>query len=704
MLGFANPLMLAGLAAVGLPVLIHFLTRPRPRVIRYPTYHLLREAGAGRQALDRLRTWLVLVLRTLAVAALALLFARPVWRAVGTDADERAARRVVLVVDASMSMNATDGGVTLFTRARAQAADLLRSLEPGSQAGIVYMGARTRAVLPALSRNLSVLHEGLSEAKPTLEFGDASAALAEAARMLEGSGAIYVFSDFQRTNWGAVDFGRHEGLAFFLKPVTDRPVDNCGIVSVDKSPGRPLAGEHVTLSCRVFNASAGRRVETVRLDMEGVSHKADVELAPYSSGMARLRFSVPRRGHMPGRVMLRQDALSEDDVRYFDLEVRDELRALLVCDADPNDPASPALFVRTALCPDDQAAQGIEVLHRRSAEVEQRALQTADLFVLVCPVRLSGGSVQTIARRVQEGAHLMCWLDGPSASPLLGALAGSSDGLVAPPFHVTDLVRAETPEPFAEIRTHRDPLQVFHDASGGQLSALRVRRHLRAEPAADRAEEVLIRYADGAPALALGEAGRGRAVYANLPVAPSGSNVAGSPLFPALVHELLRALRRTARAQDHAPGATWQLDIVAGARVAEGAELAMHGPDGAPVQATVVGRGRTVRLSLPPVPAPGHYPVRAGEELCGMGVVNVHPDETDTRPLDIELLLEEDMDASVTIVGDGEDLLRAGRNRPLWPHLLAAAAAFVAAEMLLLALWRRRSSRARMRTYREART
>jgi len=33
---FANPWLLAGLAAVGLPVLIHYLTRARPRRVAFP--------------------------------------------------------------------------------------------------------------------------------------------------------------------------------------------------------------------------------------------------------------------------------------------------------------------------------------------------------------------------------------------------------------------------------------------------------------------------------------------------------------------------------------------------------------------------------------------------------------------------------------------------------------------------------------------
>ncbi|MFW5698682.1 MAG: BatA domain-containing protein, partial [Planctomycetota bacterium] len=99
MLAVLNPWLLSGLAAAGLPVLIHFLTRPRPRAIHLPTFHLLTDAGGGRQALDRLRTIVILTLRTLAVVTLALVFARPFIRHAAAPAPGEAPR-VVLLVDA----------------------------------------------------------------------------------------------------------------------------------------------------------------------------------------------------------------------------------------------------------------------------------------------------------------------------------------------------------------------------------------------------------------------------------------------------------------------------------------------------------------------------------------------------------------------------------------------------------------------------
>ncbi len=66
-----------GAAAVLLPVLIHFLTRPRPVRMPLSTLRFVREAIRQQRSRHRLRDWLILALRTLAVACLAFALARP---------------------------------------------------------------------------------------------------------------------------------------------------------------------------------------------------------------------------------------------------------------------------------------------------------------------------------------------------------------------------------------------------------------------------------------------------------------------------------------------------------------------------------------------------------------------------------------------------------------------------------------------------
>ena len=297
---FANPWLLAGLVAVGLPVLIHYLTRARPRRVAFPPFKFLLEACAGQQAVHRLRTILLLTVRCLAVLALVLLFARPFVRPSGAAANAGVNQRVVLMVDASLSMRAVQRGVPLFARAKAEAADVLRGLESGAEAGVILVGATPRTLLPALSRNLPALHDALVKAEPTYEAGDFQAALALAKRLLGGAGTLYVFSDFQKSNWEAAG-ELPAGALCRLRPVTTEPVNNVALVAARLLPEEPVAGETAEVICTVFNCSPRPREETVRLQLAEFTQERQVKVARVRNCGLRLQRNV-----FAGRLLRRQ--------------------------------------------------------------------------------------------------------------------------------------------------------------------------------------------------------------------------------------------------------------------------------------------------------------------------------------------------------------------------------------------------------------
>src|SRR3989442_13764771 len=108
----------AGAAAVGLPVLIHFLTRPRPLRLSLSTLRFVREAVQQKRARHRLRDWIILLLRAAAVCLLAWAFARPLIGAKPLIADAPGDAVRVVILDRSQSMAAVSNGVQAFERAR----------------------------------------------------------------------------------------------------------------------------------------------------------------------------------------------------------------------------------------------------------------------------------------------------------------------------------------------------------------------------------------------------------------------------------------------------------------------------------------------------------------------------------------------------------------------------------------------------------
>ena len=69
-MNFLNPLFLFGLGAAAIPVLIHLFTRRKPREVRFPSLDFLAEVNQSEIRRLRIKQWLLLLLRTLAVALL----------------------------------------------------------------------------------------------------------------------------------------------------------------------------------------------------------------------------------------------------------------------------------------------------------------------------------------------------------------------------------------------------------------------------------------------------------------------------------------------------------------------------------------------------------------------------------------------------------------------------------------------------------
>jgi hypothetical protein len=671
-LAFTNPLMLGGLAAVGLPVLIHFLTRARPQRIAFPPYKFLMEACAGQQAVHRLRTIILLTIRTLAVLALVLLFAKPFLKpaaAVNTDA----AKRVVLVVDASLSMRAVQGGVSLFAHAQAEAADVLRGLDSGTEAAVILEGATPKPLLPALSRNLPALHDELVKAQPTFEAGDVPAALALAKKILGGSGTIFVFSDFQKSDWEKVD-RLPAGVICRLRQVTTSAIDNVAITGARLMPAEPVAGEPAQAVCTVFNCTPRPREESVRLEFSDFAQETRVALPPFGSADAVFNLTFSHTGSFAGKASIQPDDLLEDNTRYLSVRVNKALQILVVSDSDDHDERSAAFYVSRALSPSAQATPGLNIVRRRSQDTDRGILETADIFVPVAPVMLSGEAAEIITRRVQDGARLISFLDGPT-SPML-----MFPGL-NPPFQLQQNITSAAGDP---VRIGRS--KPFAELDAGDFSSFRFHRHFQNVVFTNRQSDVLLSYPDGSAALTLNQTSNGATAFVNLPLTPDDPDFIGSPIFPATLHEILGALRRGSGDRPVFPGEAWMLDVPT---AGEGA-VSISDPRGHAMVAQVVASGRMTRLALPPAHEPGDYVIKQADNLIAHAVVNVDPRESDTRPIALADLKSGE-GSSVSVVQQ-DDLAISNQNRRLWPELAAAAVVLLALEMLLLAFWRRPAS------------
>src|SRR6476469_9818299 len=181
---FATPLALLGLLFVPAVVAMYLLKLRRDEAVVPSTLLWTRlvsdmEANAPWQ---KLRRSLLLLLQLLLVIILALLAARPfLERPAGLAKD------IVLIMDTSASMGATDVAPTRFAAAQVAAIDALREIPTGGKVSVIAADQSARIVVNE-SGDLGRVRQAIDALAPSASRGDLGDALELASKLAARSG------------------------------------------------------------------------------------------------------------------------------------------------------------------------------------------------------------------------------------------------------------------------------------------------------------------------------------------------------------------------------------------------------------------------------------------------------------------------------------------------------------------------------------
>ncbi|MBU0702674.1 MAG: VWA domain-containing protein [Chloroflexi bacterium] len=181
-MSFLTPLALT-FAALGIPIVLLYMLKLRRRDVLVSSTllweHLLRDREAN-APWQRLQRNLLLLLQLLILVLLMLALARPFF-----PAPTVVSGSVVVLLDGSASMQATDVEPTRFEAARRAAREIVGDLGAGDVATLVAVGPQPQVLAQAES-NRALLRRALDAAAPTAGPADWEAAFALAAAGLTG--------------------------------------------------------------------------------------------------------------------------------------------------------------------------------------------------------------------------------------------------------------------------------------------------------------------------------------------------------------------------------------------------------------------------------------------------------------------------------------------------------------------------------------
>lgn len=718
-MSFLSIAFLTALPLALTPLLLHLFDRRRNVVIEWGAMQFLQEAVTRRTSARKLKQWLLLLLRTLALLALILALSRPFipgnWFS-GTDRGE-----TILVIDNSMSMQRKVDETTLFKNAIAQAKEQLDDLPSTDFVRVLlsspYPSWATTGSLRADTNSLQIVIDQLDELQTTNGSSDLLSALFTAVQAevqpTQQSRQIILLTDRQANDW---DLDEEESWQRFqttltgaevptdLKVInlakTSKSLRNVAVNSITANRTTVGVDRPLRLSAEIQNLGNARTSSanaTWKVDEKESNTSQIPELDTQSTHQIEWQHSFSAPGVYAVTCQLDvEDDLREDNESTLVVEVIEEVPILLV-EGSPTQTElqRDAFFVETALGWIDGEKTFKNTVYTPTVVTPERLehIDLAEFQAVVIPnlTELSAKTVGRLEEFVTAGGG--CWIGvGPRSDVDAFNQRFFADGHGLAPLRLDRIIDSaqndseESDE--TDTRTKINPFMKGHPATASlsdsdqlDLADVTVSRRFRFEVTqSDEETSVLLSLTNGEPLAVENYFGRGRVIVQGVPLRMQWSKLARSQSFVVMIHDWLDYLTQPlATRHNLSPG-----DELAIRLKSDDVQLAtLKTPYGNEIELTAEPTdGGTLFRSNRTI-LPGEYRLNVGttEEIP----FNV---SRDTAESDLTALSREQvstLDELTTAVASSKknESVKMSGSEPLWSYLLLGLILLIAAELLL---------------------
>lgn len=370
-MSFLQPAMLFALPVIALPIIIHLINQRRFQTIRWAAMMFLLAANRMSRGYARLRQWLILAARTLAVAGLILAVSRPLASGLLGLAGGGRVDTTIILLDRSPSMQQRGSdGRSKLEAGRAQLVQALGMLRSNHWVLIDSASNTAREIdSPAALGNLT-------ETEGVGATADLPAMLQAASDYIRDNrpsrSEVWIVSDVRQSDWNS-DSGRWPALRetflesphpvrFHLLAYADPAPENRSVRVTGARRVESAAGVDLLLSLRIEQSAKvdGKVTLPVTLEIDGARSEITAEMT--ASELDVKDYSIPLDGKQVrgwGKVSIPADANPADNECYFVFDRPPPRRTVVVAD-DAN--AVAPLELAAGISPDSAVACTTETI------------------------------------------------------------------------------------------------------------------------------------------------------------------------------------------------------------------------------------------------------------------------------------------------------------------------------------------------------
>ncbi len=448
---FLQPWLLLALPLVALPVIIHLINQQRFQSVEWAAMRFLLSAKALSRGYTRLRQFLILLLRMLAVAAAILAVSRPLSRGwlAAAGGDRSAAAIVLLDRSPSMSQVPSAGRESKLTTAKRQVATALETL-----------GLNRVVLIDSVS--YQPLELSSTRAIEQVPASEPSAAAADLPRLLQAAceqltatksaaSTIWICSDQRANDWKATDSAWSSiratlaklpqtvrvTLLGYTEPAPDNLSVRVGAATLEpRGQGWEL---RLDISIRRTSESGPSRVpvqielgparSTVDIELTGIEtvlagHAIPIEAAALVAGDDAESDQDPTQAHGWGRVSIPADTNPADNDFYVAFGTPPVRRTLVVAEESQAGAESRrTLSLIAGIPPDKILRAAVETVTAEALA----AMPLDDVSLLLWQAPLpEAAAADSVSRFVARGGQVIFL---PPESPISTTSTTAFDGI-----------------------------------------------------------------------------------------------------------------------------------------------------------------------------------------------------------------------------------------------------------------------------------
>ena len=331
LMNFLFPTFLIGLAAIAIPIIIHLFNFRKYKKVYFTNVQFLKELKQESDSKSKLKEWLILAMRILAISCLVFAFAQPfIPGKVKTIQGEKA---ISIYIDNSFSMESTNKKGTLLENSKTLATEIVNTFNASDKFQLLtndFEGKHQRFI----SKEEFV--EQLNDVKISSATKSISDVIKRQQDFLQNSSAknkcIFLLSDFQKNTSVISKSDIDTSISISCIPIISSEVNNVYIDSVwFETPVQQYETQQI-IHAVIINKS-NKDIENGSLKL--YINDAQVSLASFnvSAGNKKdvsISFTVKVKGINKGVLKIEDYPITYDDNFFFSFNAQTTIKALVI--------------------------------------------------------------------------------------------------------------------------------------------------------------------------------------------------------------------------------------------------------------------------------------------------------------------------------------------------------------------------------------